>query len=142
MASGRVRFPTLSFLRARITRDRPVYVHLFADHYRSPWYAHLAIGRDGVREALAPPADQMLKPGELTPWCNLTPTVYQDSGAALNLSIRHSYHEKATCLRAKFEFGRGRTEGEVEVVTPHTGCQAVAGIIRQFNCFYGSPEGE
>ncbi|MDF1746899.1 MAG: hypothetical protein P1V19_24625, partial [Gimesia sp.] len=24
--------------------DRPVYMHLFADHYRSPWYAHYAIG--------------------------------------------------------------------------------------------------
>jgi len=27
MARGRVRFPTLAFLRARLTRDRPVYVH-------------------------------------------------------------------------------------------------------------------
>ena len=96
--------------------DRPVYVHLFADHYRSPWYAHLAIGRDGVREAMAPPAEQMLRSGDQTPWCNLTPTVYQDSGAALNLSIRHSYHEKAASFRAKLEFGRGRTEGKVDVV--------------------------
>jgi hypothetical protein len=38
--------------------------------YRAPWYAHFAIGRDGVREALAPPAAQMLKSGERTPWCN------------------------------------------------------------------------
>ncbi|MEO8498978.1 MAG: hypothetical protein ABI614_28270, partial [Planctomycetota bacterium] len=63
--------------------DRPVYMHLFADHYRSPWYAHYAIGRDGIQQALAPPADQMLKSGDVTPWCNLTHTVYQDSGAAL-----------------------------------------------------------
>lgn len=76
--------------------DRPVYLHMFADHYRSPWYAHFAIGRDGIRAELAPPAEQMMKPGDVTPWCNLTPTVYQDSGAALNLSVRHSYHEKAT----------------------------------------------
>jgi hypothetical protein len=89
--------------------DRPVYLHLFADHYRSPWYAHYAIGRDGIRAELAPPADQMLKPGDVTPWCNLTPTVYQDSGAALNLSVRHSYHEKATRFKAKLEFGRRRS---------------------------------
>lgn len=107
-----------TFVRVTLGKgyDRPVYVHVFADHYRSPWYAHLAIGRDGVREALAPPAEQMLRPGERTAWCNLTSTVYHDSGAALNLSIRHSYHEKAPCLRAMFEFGRGRTEDEVEVV--------------------------
>ena len=86
--------------------DRPVYLHLFADHYRSPWYAHYAIGRDGIRADLAPPADQMLKSGDVTPWCNLTPTVYQDSGAALNLSVRHSYHEKAARFKAKLEFGR------------------------------------
>ena len=85
---------------------RPVYLHLFADHYRSPWYAHYAIGRDGIRAELAPPAEQMLKPGDVTPWCNLTPTVYQDSGAALNLSVRHSYHEKAAQFKAKLEFGR------------------------------------
>ena len=31
--------------------DRPVYLHLFADHYRSPWYAHYAIGRGGIQPA-------------------------------------------------------------------------------------------
>lgn len=98
--------------------ERPVYMHLFADHYRSPWYAHFALGRDGVHAALAPPPAQMLQAGEATPWCNLTPTVYQDSGAALNLSVRHSYHEKAARLRAKLEFGRSPSlaDPEVEVV--------------------------
>ncbi len=88
--------------------ERPVYLHLFADHYRDPWYAHFAIGNDGLHAALAPPGGQMLKPGEPTPWCNLTPTIYQDSGAALNFSLRHSYHEKAKRFRAKLEFGRSR----------------------------------
>jgi hypothetical protein len=36
--------------------DRPVDLHLFADYYRSPWYAHYAIGRDGIHQALAPAA--------------------------------------------------------------------------------------
>ena len=85
--------------------DRPVYMHVFTDHYRSPWYAHYAIGKKGVYQELATPADEMLQSGEVTPWCNLTPTIYQDTGAALNLSVRHSYHEKAAAFRAKFEFG-------------------------------------
>jgi hypothetical protein len=93
--------------------DRPVYMHLFADHYRGPWYAHYAIGRDGIRAELAPPAEQMLKSGDVTPWCNLTPTVFQDSGAALDLSVRHSYYEKATRFRAKLEFARTRSGNNV-----------------------------
>ena len=91
--------------------ERPVYLHLFVDHYRDPWYAHFAIGKDGLHAALAPPEGQMLKPGEPTPWCNLTPTVYQDSGAALNLSLRHSYHEKAKRFRGKLEFARMKADG-------------------------------
>ncbi len=100
--------------------DRPIYMHLFADHYRAPWYAHYAIGRDGIRQALAPPAAELLQSGDVTPWCDLTPTVYQDSGAALNFSVRHSYHEPATTFRAKLEFGRPRNgasqSDDIEVI--------------------------
>jgi hypothetical protein len=71
--------------------DRPVDRHLFADHYRGPWYAHYAIGRDGIRAERGPAAARMLKSGDVTPWRKLTPTIYQDSGAALNLSVRQSY---------------------------------------------------
>jgi hypothetical protein len=39
--------------------------------------------------------------------------VYQDSGAALNLSVRHSYGEKATRFRAKLEFARTRSGNNV-----------------------------
>jgi lysophospholipase L1-like esterase len=95
--------------------ERPVYLHLFADHYRSPWYAHFAIGKDGLHAALAPPEGQLLKTGEPTPWCNLTPTVYQDSGAALNFSLRHTYHEKAKRFRAKLEFGYAPTSTSAQV---------------------------
>lgn len=104
--------------------DRPVYVHVFADHYRSPWYEHLAIGRDGMRRELAPPADQMLRSGDVTAWCNLTPTVYQDSGAALNLSVRHSYFETAARFRAKLEFGRSQGlahDGDATAPPPQRG---------------------
>jgi len=85
---------------------------------RDPWYAHFAVGKDGLHAALAPPEGQMLNPGEATPWCNLTPTVYQDSGAALNFSLRHSYYEKAKRFRAKLEFGHAPTSetAHIEVI--------------------------
>ena len=57
----------------------------------------------------------MLKPGEPTPWCNLTPTVYQDSGAALNFSLRHSYHERAKRFRATLEFRRASASATAQV---------------------------
>lgn len=105
-----VAFGPQTFLRVTVGDGykRPVYLHLFADHYRDPWYGHHAIGEQGVRDELALPADQMLKAGEQSPWSNISHIVYQDSGASLNASLRHSYHEKAPRLKAKLEFGRSR----------------------------------
>ncbi len=95
---------TLMRIRLAEEYDRPVYVHLFVDHYRAPWYAHFALGLEGIREGLAVPAEQMLGPGQATPWCNLSPTIYQDSGAALNLSVRHSYYQMAPTFQGTVEF--------------------------------------
>lgn len=95
--------------------DRPVYLHLFADHYRDPWYAHYALDRDGIHEAVQPPAAGLARSGEVTPWCNLTPTVYQDSGAALNFSVRHDYYDPAARLRAKIEFGHSISVADEDV---------------------------
>ncbi len=103
-----VSFGPQTFLRVTVGDgyQRPVYLHIFADHYRDPWYGHHAIGKSGLRDELAPRADEMLKDGEQSPWSNISHVVYQDSGASLNCSLRHSYHEKAPRLRAKLEFGR------------------------------------
>lgn len=95
--------------------DRPVYLHLFADHYRDPWYAHYSLGRDGMHKAVQPPATGLARSGEATPWCNLTPTVYQDSGAALNFSVRHDYYDRPARLRAKLEFGRATSAADQDV---------------------------
>jgi len=109
---------TLMRIRLGEGYDRPVYVHLFVDHYRAPWYAHFALGLDGMREGISVPAEQMLAPGGTTPWCNLSRTVYQDSGAALNLSVRHRYDEKASSFRATVEFAHADSAADdtVEVV--------------------------
>jgi hypothetical protein len=63
--------------------QKPVYVHVFADHYRSPWYAHDHLSKDGARAGLAPPKKSFLSKGESTPWCNVTPMLYQDTGGDL-----------------------------------------------------------
>lgn len=84
--------------------ERPVYLHVFADHARAPWYQHLAVGKDNVFTALAPPAGQLLASGERSAWCNLTHTIYQDSGATLNLSARHTYHDKPARMRMRIDF--------------------------------------
>jgi len=108
-----VSFGPQTFLRVTLGEgyQRPAYLHIFADHYRAPWYAHHAIGKLGLRNALAPPAEEMLKDGEQSSWSNISHVVYQDSGVALNLSVRHSYREKAPRLRAKLEFGRSSRLG-------------------------------
>ena len=110
-----VSFGPQTFLRVTVGDgyQRPVYLHLFADHYRDPWYGHHAIGKAGLRDELAPPADEMFKDGEQSPWSNISHVVYQDSGVSLNCSLRHSYQEKADRLRATLEFGRARN-GNVE----------------------------
>ncbi len=115
-----VPFGPQTFLRVTVGEgyQRPVYLHVFADHCRDPWYGHHAIGKAGLRDELAPPAEEMLKDREQSPWSNISHVVYQDSGAALNLSLRHSYYEKAPRLRAKLEFGRPRAANadDIEVI--------------------------
>jgi len=93
--------------------ERPVYLHLFADHYRAPWYKHYSIGRGGVVAAVRPEKGDLLKSGERTPWCNITPMLYQDTGALLTLSARFTYAEPAPHLLAKLEFATAPDEKAV-----------------------------
>ncbi|MCP5539325.1 MAG: beta-galactosidase trimerization domain-containing protein, partial [Akkermansiaceae bacterium] len=84
--------------------DRPLYVHVFADHFHAPWYQHFSISRVGATPGISPPKAEMLTGGERTPWCNITPMIYQDSGAMLHITARHGYTDYAERLRAIFEF--------------------------------------
>ncbi len=90
--------------------DRPVYAHVFADHFHAPWYQHYSLARDGAVASTAPKKEQMLNSGERTAWCSITPMIYQDSGTMLNISARHSYTEVAKRLRATFEFATAPDE--------------------------------
>ena len=91
----------------------PVYVHVFADHYRSPWYAHFHLSKGGANPGLAPPKEHLLAGGERTPWCNITPMLYQDSGAILNITVRHTYNKHAPRLKARFEFAAAGDEKSI-----------------------------
>jgi hypothetical protein len=84
--------------------ERPVYIHILADHYRPPWYEHLSLGQDGATAALEVKPEAMLAAGERTVWCDLTPILWNDSGAMLYISARHAYTEPADRLRAVLEF--------------------------------------
>jgi hypothetical protein len=104
-----------TFLRVTLgdVYDEPVYVHLFADHYRSPWYQHFHLSKAGANPGLRPDDRDRMLGGEQTPWCNITPMLYQDSGAILNISIRHAYHQHASRLQAKLEFATAPEENSI-----------------------------
>ncbi|WAC20493.1 hypothetical protein OVA24_03760 [Luteolibacter sp. SL250] len=93
--------------------DKPAYIHIFADHYRAPWYAHWSLGKDGAVAATSVKKESMLVSGQATPWCNITPTIYQDSGAMLYFTSRHGYTDTAPHLKATIEFATSPEESAV-----------------------------
>ncbi len=114
-----------TFLRISLgdVYKRPVYVHVFADHYHYPWYQHFHLSKAGAHPGLRPNRkEDYLLGGEQTAWCNITPMLYQDSGAALNISIRHTYYEKAVEMVATLEFATAPNEKSV-IKTMRADCQ-------------------
>ena len=83
--------------------EKPLQVHIFADHYRSPWYGHWHLSKAGAGPGLRPANEDLLESGEQTPWCNITPMIYQDSGAILNLTARYAYADWADRFQATIE---------------------------------------
>lgn len=109
--------------------ERPIYIHIFADHFHKPWYAHYSLGRTGLIARVAPARTaDLLGPGERTPWCNLTPTIYQDSGARLVFSVRYGYTKPAERLRATLEFATAPDEQAI-VRTLTLDCQPGTAVI-------------
>lgn len=101
-----VPFGPQTYVRATLGAEyaRPAYLHVFADHYRDPWYGHHTLDKEGCVDRIEPPADKMLRAGERTPWCNISRILYPDSGSILNVTVRHHYHDRPAKLRAKLEF--------------------------------------
>jgi len=119
-----------TYLRVTLGEDyeRPVYVHVFADHYRSPWYGHYHLSHGGAKTGLRPTKQHMMQAGQRTPWCNITPILFQDTGAILNVSARYTYHEKASRLVATFEFATAPDEDHV-VRTVDADCEPGGMVI-------------
>jgi hypothetical protein len=105
LVPNHLRYGAQTFVRVAIGEDyeRPMYVHIFADHFHAPWYQHYSLSRGGAVAGVAPKKEDLLRSGEQTPWCNVTPMIYQDSGAMLHITARHTYPEQAERLRATFE---------------------------------------
>ncbi|MEO5692514.1 MAG: hypothetical protein ABIQ72_05280, partial [Usitatibacter sp.] len=93
--------------------DRPAYIHIFADHFHAPWYQHYSLGKSGVVPGVSTKKGDLLVSGENTGWCNLTPMIYQDSGAMLRITARHGYTDYADGLRATFEFATAPDEKSI-----------------------------
>jgi hypothetical protein len=90
--------------------EKPLQIHIFADHHRSPWYGHWHLSKAGAAKGLRPTNSQLLASGERTPWCNITPMLYQDAGAILNITARYTYAERAERLKGTFEFATAPDE--------------------------------
>jgi hypothetical protein len=94
--------------------EKPVQIHVFADHYRTPWNAHYAISKDGMEDGLDPKRKEaLLSNGETTGWMNISRTVYQDSGAHLLLTPAYRYTDNAPRFKAKIEFAPRPDDGAV-----------------------------
>ena len=91
--------------------EKPVQIHIFADHYRSPWYAHYAVSKDGVEDGLNPKRKEaLLSNGETTGWVNISRMVYQDSGAHLVMSPAFRYAVNAPRFKGTVEFANAPSD--------------------------------
>ena len=94
--------------------EKLVYFHIFADHYRNPWYGHYAIGKDGLTVGLAPGnASAYFKNNERSPWVNISQMIYQDSGAILVMSTRYDYYTITPEMKVKMEFATEPDDAKV-----------------------------
>ncbi|MCM8814381.1 MAG: hypothetical protein NC931_00115, partial [Candidatus Omnitrophica bacterium] len=86
--------------------EKPFYIHIFANYYRAPWYAHFALTNYGLEQNVQPIKGQkdLFDNNQKTDWINITKLMYFDSGANLTLSARYWYSDVAPRLNAKFEF--------------------------------------
>ncbi len=112
LVPNHLHFGAQTFVRVTLGAgyEKPAYIHIFADHFHAPWYDHYSLGRSGAVASVTVKKQDLLKSGESTAWCNLTPTIYQDSGAMLHVTARHAYTEYAESLRATFEFATAPDE--------------------------------
>ncbi|MCM8758367.1 MAG: beta-galactosidase trimerization domain-containing protein [Candidatus Omnitrophica bacterium] len=105
------------YLRVSISsgHEKPFYIHIFANYYRAPWYAHFSLTKAGLEQNVQPLVDRknFFTDNQTTDWLNVTRLMYFDSGVNLTLSARYSYAEIAPKLNAKFEFAYQPSEAAI-----------------------------
>ena len=101
-----------TFVRVKLGEgyEKPTYIHIFADHFHAPWYQHYSLGKKGAVVGVSAAKEDKLVSGEQTPWCNITPMIYQDSGTVLHITARHAYTDYADHMGATFEFATAPEE--------------------------------
>lgn len=103
--------------------NKPLYVHIFADHYKEPWYGFYSISRAGLEDngySTQQPKNKndYFNSGEQTAWINITAMLHEDpnakwSGARLVISTRYAYLDLTPKLKAKIEFATAPDEASI-----------------------------
>ncbi|MCX7705764.1 MAG: beta-galactosidase trimerization domain-containing protein [bacterium] len=85
--------------------EKPFYIHIFCDYYRSPWYAHFSLTPDGLDPGIAPPKGRKrFENNTRTDWINIAKLMYWDTGVNLLMSPRVTYGEVVPRFKIKLEF--------------------------------------
>lgn len=109
--------------------EKPMQIHIFADHYRAPWYGHYALTKGHVDKGTSPArehAGDMLNNGESTGWLNISEMVYPDikgrntGGAHLLITPSYTYWDTAKTFNGVIEFApRPSDDAVVKKITVH-----------------------
>ncbi len=103
--------------------EKPVQIHIFADHYRDPYYAHYALTKGNMDEGLTPLASHTkdkLSDGESTGWLNISETIYTNTGinhpnggAMLQIFPDYGYGARANTFNGTVQFATGPSDDDV-----------------------------
>ena len=94
--------------------EKPFYIHIFADYYRSPWYGHFSLTPDGLDSGISPAKGRKrFENNTKTDWINIAKLMYWDVGVNLLLTPRATYSEVLPRFKVKFEFATEPDETKI-----------------------------
>jgi len=94
--------------------EKPFYIHIFGDYYRSPWYAHFSLTPDGLDTGIRPASGRKYFDNNTkTGWINIAKLMYWDTGVNLLISPRYTYYEVAPRFKVKFEIASEPDEAKI-----------------------------
>lgn len=120
--------------------EKPFYIHIFADYYRSPWYAHYSLTPDGIDSGVRPAAKRKyFENNTTTGWINIAKLMYWDTGVNLLISPRYTYNEVCPRFKVKFEIASEPDESKIVKVIERDAQPSAIHIIIPPD--FSSPEG-